>query len=58
MNEETYPYDANHFLITGSYVLFKRKFPSLFYFLFFFECKRTVTLFHRAFQELSIKKCL
>ncbi len=36
MNNETYSYDIIPILIiSGSYVLFKRKFPFFFFFIFF-----------------------
>ena len=51
MNEEICHYDII-FFISGPYVLFKRKFRNFFLFSFFGLCKRTVTLFQRAFEEL------
>ena len=56
MNKEIHPYDIIHFLISSSYVLFKRKFPSPFLFFIFFDSKRNCNPFPSGIPGIINKK--
>ncbi|HMK25724.1 MAG TPA: hypothetical protein VK483_06810 [Chitinophagaceae bacterium] len=56
MNKEIHPNDMIHFLITGSYVLFKRKFPSSFSFFIFFWIQKNCNPFPSGIPGIINKK--